>query len=182
MAVGSQRTSHQGTQLAISALNEDSGSLSNGNEYDNSANDAGAVYVFHASNNTWVKRAYLKSPNADSYDLFGKDIDMSSSGDWLAVGAPHEQSSAFGINGDTQSNALSNAGAVYLFEQSEEVWSFTNYYKATNTDARDNFGQTVALEDSLLVAGAVHEASNAQGISGEQADNSATQAGAVYLF
>lgn len=172
-----------GTHFAVSALFEDSGATTNGNESDNTITDAGAVYVFSdASNGSWAQGAYLKPPNADINDHFGHDISMNNAGTLLAVSSPKEQSNALGINGDTQQNLLNNAGAVYLFEQTDEQWAFTDYYKATNTDAEDSFGQSIALKDSLLAIGAIGEASQSSGFGGSPSDNSASQAGAVYLF
>ena len=58
------------------------------------------------------------------------------------------------------------------------------YIKASNTNADDYFGFSVALsaDGSTLAVGAAREASNATGIGGNQADNSASTAGAVYVF
>jgi len=48
----------------------------------------------------------------------------------------------------------------------------------------DYFGDSVALtaDGSTLAAGAAWEGSNATGISGNQRDDSAFNAGAVYLY
>jgi hypothetical protein len=79
------------------------------------------------------------------------------------------------------------AGAVYVFTRSGTTWSQRSYVKATNTEAGDNFGRSVGvwfnyLYDTLLV-GAPFEASSATGINnGNQADDSATGAGASYLY
>src|SRR5688572_15567572 len=56
------------------------------------------------------------------------------------------------------------------------------YLKASNTNADDLFGSSVALSDDTLVVGAPHEASNAPGVNGDQTDNSAQSSGAVYVF
>lgn len=58
------------------------------------------------------------------------------------------------------------------------------YFKASNTEAGDGFGRSVALSgDGMLMAvGANSEDSNATGINGDQADNSEQYTGAVYLF
>jgi len=46
----------------------------------------------------------------------------------------------------------------------------------------NNFGSSVALSEETLAVGAPGEASNAIGVNGNQADNTAAGAGAVYLF
>ena len=58
------------------------------------------------------------------------------------------------------------------------------YIKASNTDVMDQFGQSVALsgDGNTLAVGAVGEGSAATGVNGNQADNSASVAGAVYVF
>ena len=56
------------------------------------------------------------------------------------------------------------------------------YAKASNTDAPDLFGSSVALSGDTLAVGAVWEASNATGIDGDQSDNTEWQTGAVYVF
>src|SRR5215510_5346591 len=56
------------------------------------------------------------------------------------------------------------------------------FLKASNTDVYDQFGYSLALAGDTLVASAYFEASAATGINGDQADNSAYQAGAAYVF
>jgi len=58
------------------------------------------------------------------------------------------------------------------------------YFKASNTGAQDRFGRAVALsaDGSTLAVGAFAEDSNATGIDGNLNDNSASIAGAVYVF
>jgi hypothetical protein len=56
------------------------------------------------------------------------------------------------------------------------------YVKASNTGAGDWFGSSVAVSGDTVVVGAPLEASNATGVNGNQADNSATNSGAAYVF
>lgn len=56
------------------------------------------------------------------------------------------------------------------------------YLKASNTEANDRFGYSVAVWGDTVVVGAYGEASNATGVNGEQSDNSAGGAGAAYVF
>src|SRR5438445_357039 len=58
------------------------------------------------------------------------------------------------------------------------------YIKASNTGGGDELGMSVALsaDGATLAVGAYSEASAATGIDGNQADNSATAAGAVYVY
>ncbi len=86
------------------------------------------------------------------------------------------------MDGDQTSKAAKGAGAVYVFSRDAGVWSQKSYVKASNTDANDSFGRVVGLSSETLVVGAFNEASGDAGINGNQADNSATSAGAMYVF
>ena len=56
------------------------------------------------------------------------------------------------------------------------------YLKASNTEANDYFGYSVAVSGDTVVIGAPFEDSNATGAGGNQADNSAINSGAAYVF
>jgi hypothetical protein len=56
------------------------------------------------------------------------------------------------------------------------------YIKASDTETGDYFGYSVSLSGDTLAVGAVNECSSATGIDGNQADNSASSSGAVYVF
>jgi uncharacterized repeat protein (TIGR02543 family) len=62
------------------------------------------------------------------------------------------------------------------------VTSQPAYVKASNTEAEDEFGRSVAVSGDTVVVGAQRENSNAVGVNGNQADNSARDSGAVYVF
>lgn len=177
--------SNDGNTLAVGGYREDSNATGiNGDQADNSAMDAGAVYAFTRSAGVWSQQAYLKASNTDTGDLFGSWIYMSGDGATLAVGARFEDSSATGVGGTEADNSAVDSGAVYVFTRSTGSWSQQAYLKASNTGAGDLFGAMVALSNdgNTLAVGARQEASNATGLNGNQADNSAPNAGAVYVF
>jgi trimeric autotransporter adhesin len=66
--------------------------------------------------------------------------------------------------------------------RAERDFAFSTYVKATNTDAGDRFGTSVAMWGSRLVVGAFYEDSNSPGINGDQSDNSSNASGAVYVY
>ncbi len=170
-----------GDTLAVGAYAEDSAATGvNGNQADNSALSAGAVYVFTRTNGVWSQQAYLKASNTEANDLFGYRVSLS--GDTLSVGAHAEDSAATGVNGNQADNSALNAGAVYVFTRTNGVWSQQAYLKASNAEAYDSFGYSVSLSGDTLSVGASTEASAATGVNGNQADNSALNAGAVYVF
>jgi len=91
-------------------------------------------------------------------------------------------SAATGINGNQADNSAPGSGAVYAFTRTDGVWSQQAYVKASNTGASDRFSDSVALAGKTLVVGADSEDSATTGINGNQADNSAGNSGAVYVF
>ncbi len=177
--------SADGNTLAVGAWREDSNATGvNGDQANNGAGGAGAVYVFTRSGTTWSQQAYIKASNTNAVDEFGVSVALSADGNTLAVGADWEGSNATGVNGEQGNNDEDGAGAVYVFTRSGTTWSQQAYIKASNTDAYDGFGFSVALsaDGNTLAVSALYEASNAIGVNGGQANNSARGAGAVYVF
>jgi hypothetical protein len=108
--------SGDGNTLAASAQLEDSAAQGiNGRQADDSAQEAGAVYLFTRTGTAWSQRAYVKSSNNKAFDEFGSSVALSRDGRTLAVGARGEDSSAKGINGNQDDKTASEAGAVYVF-------------------------------------------------------------------
>lgn len=178
-----------GDTLVGTALLEDSNATGiNGNEASNTANAAGAAYVFTRVGATWSQQAYIKASNTESGDLFGASVALD--GDTLAIGAIGEASSATGVNGNQTDNGANGAGAVYVYERTGSQWEQIAYLKASNTDTNDNFGgessgalsQSIGLQGDLLVIGARLEDSSATGIDGNESDNSNPSSGAAYVF
>jgi hypothetical protein len=177
--------SADGNTLAVGAPSEDSNANGvNGDESNNSATDSGAVYVFTRSAGIWSQQAYVKASHSEVADRFGIAVALAADGSTLAVGANGEDSNATGIDGDQANNAASSSGAAYVFTRSAGVWAQQAYVKASNTGAGDGFGASMALSANgdTLAVGAMAEASNARGINGNAADNSAADSGAVFVF
>ena len=188
--------SADGNTIAVSAPYEDSGATGiNGRQQDDSAPDAGAAYVFVRAGNAWRQQAYIKPSNTQSSDKFGFALALSGDGNTLAVTATLEDSSARGINapvragsngttGTQADNSADSSGAVYVFVRNGSSWSQQAYIKAANADAGDQFGWSVALsrDGSTLAVGAQSEGGASTGVNGDAADNSAADAGAVYVF
>lgn len=128
--------------------------------------------------------AYVKASNTGGGDAFGTAVALSADGNTLAVGAPGEDSATSGVDGIELDENAPAAGAVYVFTRSAIGWSQQAYVKASNTGAGDSFGWAVALaaDGQTLAAGALSEDSAATGIGGDQADDSAINAGAAYVY
>jgi hypothetical protein len=170
-----------GDTMAVSAVGDDSSATGvNGDEADNSAENSGAAYVFTRTGGVWSQQAYLKASNTDMYDGFGYSVAVSA--DRIVVGASGESSSATGINSDGTDNSASGSGAAYVFTRAAGIWSQPTYVKASNTGSGDHFGYYVAIHGNTIVVGAESEEGGATGVNGDQADDSAWNSGAVYVF
>jgi hypothetical protein len=177
--------SADGRVLAVSSPGEDSNAIGiDGNQQNNGAEIAGAVYIFARAAGSWVQEAYVKASNTKENGGFGEALSLSADGRTLAVGAPTEASAATGVNGDQDNDDAPNAGAVYVFTRSADGWSQQAYVKASNTEIEDLFGMALALsaDGNTLVVGAEGEASVARGVNGDQISNAAPISGAVYVF
>jgi len=169
-----------GQTLVVGAVKEDSKATGfNGTQTDNTMAESGAVYILERSGSTWTQQGYLKASNTGQGDGFGFAVALS--GNTLVVGAQGEDSNATGINGANNNNATSS-GASYVFTRSGILWVQQAYVKASNTDSQDLFGWAVAVDGESLLVAAQNEASNATGIGGNQNNNGAPHAGAVYAF
>jgi hypothetical protein len=143
----------------------------------NEAIFTGAVYLFSRSGSNWSQQAYLKASNTGI-------VALTADGNTLAVGTVGEDSNATGTGGDQTNGSAENSGAVQLFSRSGGSWSEQAFVKAANTGIGDAFGYSVALaaDGKTLAVGALGEQSSATGTGGNQADNSASASGAVYLY
>ena len=67
--------------VVVGALTEDSAAQQiNGNQNDDSAQSAGAVYVFPRSASTWAQQAYIKTSHMEAGDDFGFSVALSAAG------------------------------------------------------------------------------------------------------
>jgi hypothetical protein len=175
-----------GELLAIGAPFEDSAATGiDGDQNDNTAPAAGAVYVYAGNHDTdaWQSIAYVKAPNTDSNDQFGT-VALSDDGTTLVVGAPGEDSSSSGIDGDQANDGTDSAGAAYVYGRSGATWQFQTYLKPPNPDRADIYGHRLALsgDGNTLAVGAPNEGGGSSGVGGDPTDNNAQDAGAAYVF
>jgi hypothetical protein len=145
---------------------------------------AGAAYVFVRSGERWAQQAFFKASNTGANDWFGSRLALSGDGNTAAMGASLEDAQGSAINGNQQGNDATESGAVYLFRRNGSTWRQEAYIKGANTEAFDQIGSAVALsrDGRTLVATALGEDSAARGTNGNQADNSAMESGAAYVF
>jgi hypothetical protein len=179
--------SDDGRTLAVGAISEDSNAAGiNGDQANNAAQSAGAVYVFARSGNSWAQQAYVKASNPDPGDMFGYSVALNVDGNTLAVGSYDEGGSSRTINGPPD-NMRRGSGAVYTFTRTGTTWTQQAYIKASNAEAGDSFGVMVALSDdgNTLLTASLDEDCLATGVNPKECDNdfkADRSAGAAYIF
>lgn len=149
-----------GNWAAVGAYGDDYGGLNP---------NMGSVYIFEQQGlNNWVEVQKLSASDQDDYDRFGWSVDIH--GDFLIVGA-------YGADEDTlNSNSLSKAGAAYIFKNVGGVWTEMQILNASDRDADDEFGWSVAIYDSTAIVGAHIEDHD------ENGNNFMYHSGSVYAF
>lgn len=160
--------SADGNTLAVAAKNEDSDADGiNGDETNEDAREAGAVYIYVNNAGNWQKQAYIKAGISTAGDFFGASVSLSADGNILAVGATE----------------LFSTGTVYIFKRDGMIWLQTGADKADVTGA-DSFGAAISLSNdgTTLAVGAPQEDNPNTGVAAVDNMNGATLSGAAYIF
>jgi trimeric autotransporter adhesin len=181
--------SADGNTLVAGAYFEDGGGKGiNPDGKDNSVPQSGAAYVFVRRAGAWSQQAYLKASNpgdAEDGDTFGYSVAISGDGNTVAIGAPSEDGSASGVNGNQADNSTPGAGAVYVFTRSGATWMQHVYLKSdapAEFKAGDLFGYSVALNaDGTALAVGSYDEGSAAGIDGPF-DSKLGGSGAAFIY
>ncbi|MEL0168648.1 MAG: hypothetical protein VW877_11045 [Pseudomonadaceae bacterium] len=126
---------------------------------------------------------YFKASNSDAGDNFGRSVALSADGNTLVIGAFDEYGDASSTAANPNNNA-SNAGAVYVFDKDGDgAWQQAAYLKASNAEAGDEFGLSVAVSDdgAVIAVGAALEDGDANSTVASP-NNGAPSSGAAYVF
>ena len=123
---------------------------------DDGGADAGAVYIFIRSGTSWSQQAKLLASDAQASDNFGFSVSIS--GNTAVVGAYKEDAGGY------------NAGAAYIFERSGTTWTEVKKIVASDAQADDDFGTSVAIDGTNVIIGSPGE------------DTKGSNAGAAYIF
>ncbi len=131
------------------------------------AQRAGAVYTFGFEGGQLRFGERLQAPDAAVAAEYGSAL--AAFGTRLAIGAP-------GANG--------LRGKAYLLRAGPTTASFDLEAElvAPNAEPLDGFGESIDLSKDRLVIGAPFEDSGAEGVGGDQLDNTKPNAGAAYMF
>jgi predicted SPOUT superfamily RNA methylase MTH1 len=117
---------------------------------DTTAVDAGSVYIFDINGNQLAK---IQASDAQASDYFGYSVSVSDTR--IVVGATYEDTTA------------TNAGSAYIFDINGNQLA---KIQASDVQAYDYFGMSVAVSDTRIVVGAPYE------------DTTANTAGSAYIF
>lgn len=180
--------SADGHTLAAASFDEGGASRVVNGPYTPGRNGSGAVYIFTRTAGTWMQSAYLKASNAEQNDSLGVIVSISDDGSTVAAGSLDEDCLATGVNPaaacDNEMRTDTSTGAAYVFVRNGTQWAQQAFIKASNTGKEDWFGSRLQIsgDGNTLAIAAQLEDSAAQGIDGKQDDDSAQEAGAVYVF
>ncbi len=125
---------------------------------DEKAVDAGAVYVFTRSGNTWSQQAKLTAKDGAEIDIFGVRVALS--GDTALISARRDDDDVMGVD----------AGSAYIFIRTDTTWRQQAKLTAADGAADDRFGRDVALAGDTAVIGAMFQ------------DDKGENAGSAYVF
>jgi hypothetical protein len=182
--------SADGNTLAASAYDEDSSAREINGVQDKGRRGTGAIYVFTRTGASWAQTAYLKASNAENGDSLGYSIAISQDGNTIAGGAADEDCMTPGIvpgaphvcqDDQPQDNS---SGAAYVFVRNGGTWTQQAFIKSSNPGKEDWFGARLMIsgDGNTLAVGAQVENGGSKGINGDQKDQSAEDAGAIYFF
>ncbi len=131
--------------------------------HDAVAEDAGAVFVFERINGEWVETAYLLPEFGEYHGWFGRWIAIDQGR--LVIGAPYES-----VPNMAGFEPIGTAGAVYVYEKVQGVWTRTATILSPQPVAGASFGWSVAIRGEWIAVSAWEDV--VEGVS----------AGAVYVF
>ncbi|HEY1011965.1 MAG TPA: alpha/beta hydrolase [Herpetosiphonaceae bacterium] len=179
-----------GDIIVVGADYEDSGTSGVQNTatptVDETAQTAGAAFVYARSGEAWSQQAYLKASQVSPGDRFGGSV--AAWGETVVVGALQEDGSAAGVQNSatpTVDESATDAGAAFVYARSGAAWSQQAYLKASQVSPGDRFGGSVAAWGDMLVVGAYGEDSStagAQNTATPTVDETATDAGAAFAY
>ncbi len=140
----------------------------------------GRVYRSRRNGSNWWPFGEIPTPPGwGTTDRFGAALAIS--GDTLVIGAPREDG-GLGFGAAPGDNSAIDAGAAYVYTRSGSSWVYEAYLKAPVPDAGDYFGAAVAVRGDVVVVGAPREDGAWTGLTADQNDDSASNAGAAYVF
>ncbi len=118
--------------------------------------NSGAAYIFKQSSSFWSHHAKLTADDGKRNDDFGFSVSIS--GDMAIVGAYRSD------------GAGTDAGAAYIFKNSNGRWTQQAKLQASDARAEDHFGWSVSISGDYAIVGA------------HGRDDKGIESGAAYVF
>ncbi|MBN1349710.1 T9SS type A sorting domain-containing protein [candidate division KSB1 bacterium] len=118
--------------------------------------DAGAVYIFKRSGNSWIEQEKLTADDGADGDILGSAIAID--GDYLVAGAPWDDDSG------------SESGAAYVFKREGANWIQQAKLTASDAGVDNRFGISVAISGDYALVGAFFD------------DDFGSKSGSAYIF
>jgi hypothetical protein len=118
---------------------------------DTGGSNAGAAYIFKRTGASWAQEAKVVADDAAAGDNFGYSVSIS--GDYAIIGA------------HVESTGGNYSGAAYIFKRTGTSWAQQTKAVASDAEASDNFGYSVAISGDYAIVGAYGE-STGGGYSG----------------
>jgi hypothetical protein len=106
----------------------------------------GAAYVFTRAGSSWTLQAELTAGDGAPADYFGTVVAIA--GNTAAISAPP-------VNDD--------AGVVYVFTRADGTWTQQTELTASDASPNADFGDSLAIDASAIVVGALHFTSPGSG-------------------
>lgn len=123
---------------------------------DDHGSRSGSAYIFDFDGTNWNQTTKLTASDAGGTDAFGSALAI--------VGST-------AVIGATRNDELgTNAGAAYIFELDAGTWSESARLLASDGEAYDAFGVSIAVTDTFVVVGAAED------------DDLGNSSGSIYVF
>lgn len=133
--------------------------------------NSGAVYICKRDvGGNWTEQQKLVAPTRNTGDRFGWSVALDSV--FLVVGAIEDN------DNKNETNPLVDAGAAHIFKRNNATGTYSHLQKfdASDRDSLDLFGNSVGLEGTTIIIGALEQDFNTQHI------DSMSNAGAAYFY
>ncbi|MBC8479284.1 MAG: hypothetical protein H8D46_02370, partial [FCB group bacterium] len=104
--------------------------------------NSGGVYFFELINETWIETAFFTCPTPDQEDQFGYSVSVD--GDVAVVSARRD------LEGSNE------FGSAFVYTRVSGEWVFRQRLEPVSNTAGRIFGESVAVQDSLILVGAAN--------------------------
>jgi hypothetical protein len=123
---------------------------------DDNGSNSGSAYVFRYNGSTWIQEAKLLASDGADSDYFGRSVAID--GNIAIVGAYWDDDKGY------------HSGSAYIFRFNGSTWIQEAKLLASDGAANDDFGESVAIDGNIAIAGAWGN------------DDNGSSSGSAYVF